>query len=599
MKTIRIALAQINSTVGDIWGNAQKISDAIAHAKDNQADMVVFPELAVTGYPPEDLLLNPQFIRDNVMATEKIAQGCVGITAIVGFVDHQQDIYNAAACMNEGQIRFVCHKHYLPNYGVFDENRYFRAGQTASLLNLNGVLVGVNICEDIWYPQGPAHVQAFRGGAELIVNLSASPYYSGKSSVREEMLATRAKDNITLIAYVNLVGGQDELIFDGGSMVVDEKGRMFERGKQFSEDMIICDLPLDPVFRARLHDPRWRKEKEYESTIPLERWTFVANKPTQTPLPERRVVSRSVTPFSGLEEVYRALVFGLKEYGSKNRFQKALLGLSGGIDSALTAVIACEAFGKENVVGVFMPSRYTSPESHEDVRQLADNIGIRLITLSIEPLFETYLSTLSVEFGSGPHDTTEENLQSRIRGNILMGLSNKFGSLVLTTGNKSEMSVGYTTLYGDMVGGFAVIKDVWKTVVYDLARHYNQNHDNKNNGYLIPDHIFTRPPTAELRPNQSDQDTLPPYDVLDAILKEYVEGGKGFEEIVALGFDAETVEKIVVQVNASEFKRRQAPIGTKITSRAFGKDRRMPITHHYQEGQPQNKIHVTTFQEER
>ncbi|WDT75240.1 MAG: NAD+ synthase [Candidatus Manganitrophus sp.] len=573
MRTLRLALAQINSTVGDLAGNVQKISEAIERAKEKRADLIAFPELAISGYPPEDLLLKPQFIEENLQALQKVAKRCKGLTAIVGFVDREEDIYNAAAVIHDGAVRLVYHKCHLPNYGVFDENRYFQAGKEAPVFTLNGMTLGVNICEDIWYPEGPTFAQALGGGAEVIININASPYHAGKGLFREEMIATRARDNAAIIAYVNLVGGQDELVFDGGSFVVNESGEVLSRAKQFRESLMMIDLSVDSVFRARLHDPRRRTEKR-ERVFPEVQKIVLGHT-------ERKGKLKPLLPsledrLSRLDEMYSALTFGLADYVHKNGFKKGVIGLSGGIDSALTAAIAVDALGKENVIGVFMPSRYTSQESKEEAEMLARNLGIRLITLPIESPFESYLSLLSHEFKNFPADITEENLQSRVRGNLMMALSNKFGWLVLTTGNKSELSVGYATLYGDMAGGFGVIKDVWKTLVYELATERN-----KKGKPVIPERTFTRPPTAELRPNQTDQDSLPPYEILDPILKAYVEEDKSYDEIVAMGFDPAVIAKVIALVDLSEFKRRQAPPGIKLTPRALGKDRRMPITNRY------------------
>jgi NAD+ synthase (glutamine-hydrolysing) len=563
----------MNSTVGDLAGNVQKISEAIEKARASQVDLIAFPELAIPGYPPEDLLLMPQFIEENLQALEKVAKRCKGLTAIVGFVDRQEDIYNAAAVIHDGAVRSVYHKCYLPNYGVFDENRYFQAGREALVFTLNDVTLGVNTCEDIWYPEGPTYAQALGGGAEVIININASPYQAGKGLFREEMIATRARDNAVIIAYVNLVGGQDELVFDGGSFVTNERGELLARAKQFRESLMMVDLSADSVFRARLHDPRRRKEK-LERTFPEVQKVLLGNTEWKG---KRRPLSPSLEDrLPRLDEMYSALTLGLADYVHKNGFKKGVIGLSGGIDSALTATIAVDALGRENVIGVFMPSRYTSQESREDVAVLARNLGIRLITLSIESPFQSYLALLSEEFKNSPADITEENLQSRIRGNLMMAFSNKFGWLVLTTGNKSELSVGYATLYGDMAGGFGVIKDVWKTLVYELAVERN-----KKGKPVIPERVFTRPPTAELRPNQTDQDSLPPYEILDPILKAYVEEDKSYDEIVAMGFDPTIIAKVIAMVDLSEFKRRQAPPGIKLTPRALGKDRRMPITNRY------------------
>ncbi|MBI3598585.1 MAG: NAD+ synthase [Nitrospirae bacterium] len=544
MQTLKIALAQINSTVGDISGNGQKIIDRIDQAKRKGVDLIAFPELCLTGYPPEDLLLKSHFIEDNINQLKKIVPHCSGIAAIIGFVDSQKsgkNIHNAAAVIYDKKIQLIYHKCHLPNYGVFDEARYFQSGLLTPVFVLKGVMVGVNICEDIWHEDGPTRAQTRRGGAKLIINISASPYRMGVGVSREKMLAVRAKENTVFIAYVNMVGGQDELVFDGGSLIFNAKGKLLARGKSFEEELMIADVPIQSPF-----------------TLPS---------PQGRGIIEKRLTQN--------EEIYRALQMGVFDYVHKNQFKKTVIAISGGIDSALTAVIAVDAFGKKNVVGVFMPSRYTSKESDADAKRLAENLGIRLIKISIEPPLRAYFDLLASSFGALPTDTTEENLQSRIRGNIIMALSNKFGWLVLTTGNKSEMSVGYATLYGDMAGGFAVIKDIWKKVVYQLARYRNRQ------GGIIPVRILTRPPTAELRSNQKDCDTLPPYAILDPILEAYIEKDRSFDEIVQMGFDTKTVAKVISLVDNSEFKRRQAPLGVKITPRGLGKDRRMPITNRY------------------
>ena len=594
MKLFRIALAQMNSTVGDLKGNLRKIGHTINAAKRQGADLVAFPEMAIPGYPPEDLLLRPRFITDNLKALEEVKAHAVGITVVVGFVDRQDDIYNAAAVLHGGAIAGVYHKIYLPNYGVFDEERYFQRGHRSPVFVVEGVKVGINICEDIWYPEGPTVAQALGGGAEVIMNISASPYHAGKGQYREKMFATRAKDNTVIVAYLNMIGGQDELVFDGHSLIFDQEGGLLVRGSQFEEELILADLHIDEVLRARLHDPRRRKDRflflqkksdqpgSAQEAIPL----IEVSSASRTAQSSQRRIKKSPLLTSGLkhpldplEEVYQALTLGVRDYTKKNGFSKATIGLSGGIDSALTACIAVDALGQENVVGVFMPSQYTSSESQEDVQVLSKNLQIELITMPIWDIFQSYLKLLVSEFKGKPADVTEENLQARIRGNFLMALSNKFGWLVLTTGNKSEMSVGYATLYGDMAGGFAVIKDVPKTLVYELARHRNA----QDRRAVIPARIFERPPTAELKPNQTDQDTLPPYDVLDPILHAYVEEDKTFEEIVAMGYGRSVVEKVMDWVDHSEYKRRQSPPGIKITPRALGKDRRMPVTHRYKE----------------
>jgi NAD+ synthase (glutamine-hydrolysing) len=459
---------------------------------------------------------------------------------------------------------------------VFDENRYFQAGARSSTVRLNGITIGFNICEDIWFPEGPTRVQSLVGDAEVIVNISASPYHRGKLQVREEMLATRAMDNLVVVAYANLIGGQDELVFDGNSLVVDQSGTVIARGRAFEEDLVIADVDVDAVSRARLHDTRRRRERRTleRRGVSVDQVVVSSRYRAMT----RRLIHGGVPAMpSPLEEVYRALVLGISDYARKNGFEKVVIGLSGGIDSALTAVLAVDAVGAHNVISVFMPSSYSSDESREDSVALARNLGIRFMTLPITPIFQAYRSILESAFKGRRTDVTEENLQSRIRGNLLMALSNKYGWLVLTTGNKSEMSVGYTTLYGDMAGGFAAIKDVPKTLVYELARWRN----GREAEALIPKRVFTRPPTAELRPNQKDQDSLPPYDVLDPLVRGYVEEDKSPDDLIASGFDRRTVRQVLGLVDHSEYKRRQSPPGVKITHRALGKDRRMPITNRY------------------
>jgi len=470
MRTLRIGLAQINPTVGDLGGNTQKILDYIGRARELGVDLVAFPELAITGYPPEDLLLKPDFIQANLDCLQQIVAESRSITAVVGFVDSADDIYNAAAIVHDGALAGVYHKMYLPNYGVFDENRYFQTGTDYPVFVLRGTAIGVNICEDIWYPAGPSEVQALAGGAEVIVNISASPYHAGKGQFRERMLATRAADNVAIVAFCNLVGGQDELVFDGGSVVFDERGELVARGKQFEEDLVVADLDVGSVFRQRLHDPRRRKEK---LAADVGKVTRMALPEVKAPREKPPLPARKVERLEPLAEIYQALVLGTRDYVRKNGFQKVVIGLSGGIDSSLTAAIAVDALGKGNVVGVSMPSRYSSPESREDAQRLAENLGIRFLIIPIDGTFQAYLDMLAEVFAGTELDVTEENIQARIRGNILMALSNKFGWLVLTTGNKSELSTGYCTLYGDMAGGFAVIKDVPKTLVYQLAEHVN------------------------------------------------------------------------------------------------------------------------------
>lgn len=573
MRRLRLGMAQINITVGDFKGNVQKILEAIDKAKSLGVDLLTFPELAICGYPPEDLLFKPQFIEKNLKALDRVISYSSGITVVIGFVDAKDDLYNAAAVIHNGKLAGVYHKIYLPNYGVFDENRYFQAGSEIPVYVIDGVGVGVSICEDIWYEAGPPTAQAY-SGAEVIVNISASPYHAGKGNSRERMLGTRASDNVVIVAYNNLIGGQDELIFDGNSMVLDEKGQLIARGKQFEEDLVVTDLDVEAVFRTRLHDPRWRKEtllredRCHASKIVVSELPSTAAKPS---LPPRQLQVRDLPG-----EIYDALVLGTRDYILKNGFKKVLIGLSGGIDSSLVAAIATDALGKSNVVGVAMPSKYSSPGSLSDAKLLAQNLGIKLITIPIDKVFQAYLGTLAEAFAGTEPNVAEENIQARIRGNILMALSNKFGWLVLTTGNKSEMATGYTTLYGDMAGGFAVIKDVPKTMVYKLASYRNSLGDE-----LIPSTVIDKAPSAELRPDQKDTDTLPPYDQLDLILTAYVEEDRSVEQIIAMGIDQEVVKQAARLVDTSEYKRRQAPPGIKITPRAFGRDRRLPITNRF------------------
>jgi NAD+ synthase (glutamine-hydrolysing) len=569
-------MAQINTTVGDFAGNRQKILKAINEAKSLDIDLLTFPELAICGYPPEDLLFKPQFIAENLRSLEKVVGASSGLSIVVGFVDAKEDIYNAAAIVHDGKLAGVYHKVFLPNYGVFDENRYFRAGSECPVYVIAGINVGINICEDIWYEAGPATTQAY-SGAEVIVNISASPYHFGKGSFRERMIATRAADNVVIFAYNNLVGGQDELVFDGNSMVLDEKGRLIARGKQFEEDLVVTDLDVESVFRTRLHDPRWRKGlllREEQGWRKSKR-IVVSEKPFSTEkalLRPRRVEVRGLPA-----EVYDALVLGTRDYIIKNGFERVLIGLSGGIDSSLVAAIAVDALGNSNVVGVTMPSRYSSPGSVSDAELLAKNLGIKLLTIPIEKVFQAYLDMLAEAFKGTEPNVAEENIQARIRGNTLMALSNKFGWLVLTTGNKSEMATGYTTLYGDMAGGFGVIKDVPKTMVYELASYRNSLAGSE----LIPSTVMDKPPSAELKPAQRDIDTLPPYELLDPVLTAYVEEDKSVEQIIAMGIDEQVVKRATRLVDRSEYKRRQASPGVKITPRAFGRDRRLPITNRF------------------
>ncbi|MBN2462800.1 MAG: NAD+ synthase [Dehalococcoidia bacterium] len=575
MRKLRIGMSQINVTVGDFAGNTQKIIGTITEAKTLGVDLITFPELAICGYPPEDLLFKPQFIEENLGCLEKIIEQTTGLAAVVGFVDAKEDIYNAAAIINDGKLASIYHKIYLPNYGVFDENRYFQAGRECPVYVICGVGVGVNICEDIWYEAGPATAQAY-SGAEVIVNISASPYHAGKRNFRERMLGTRASDNVAVVAYTNLVGGQDELVFDGNSMVLNEKGELIARGKQFEEDLIVTDLDVEAVFRTRLHDPRWRKEAIMSQEHPWHTARIVVSEsPSASPKPKLPMKQSEVRGLPG--EIYDALVLGTRDYVLKNNFKKVAIGLSGGIDSSLVATIAVDALGATNVIGVSMPSRYSSSSSFSDAELLAKNLGIKHINIPIEEVFQSYLETLADNFRDTKPNVTEENIQARIRGNILMALSNKFGWLVLTTGNKSEFATGYTTLYGDMAGGFAVIKDVPKTIVYQLAKYRNSTAGRE----ILPSSVINKAPSAELRPEQKDIDSLPPYDLLDPVLTAYVEEDRSAEQIIGAGFKEEVVNKAARLVDTSEYKRRQAPPGIKITPRAFGRDRRLPITNRF------------------
>ncbi len=564
-KILRIALAQINPTVGDLRGNTEKITSFIIQAQELKADVITFPELTICGYPPEDLLLKLHFVRDNLKALDSLVEKIFGIIAVVGFVDmnNKGNLHNAAAIIHNGKLKGVYHKIELPNYGVFDEKRYFQPGANPSIFTLGRIVFGVNICEDIWKRGGVAKFQADQG-ARLIINVSASPYHAGKGDLRKKMLIERAKETKAYICYNNLVGGQDELVFDGGSFILDPGGEEKATGKQFEEDLVVADLSIRAMSKLKT-------KARYKNCIKLDE--LKDTKKPDLPKRENKKLGR-------INETYNALVLGTRDYMRKNDFEKALIGLSGGIDSSLTAAVACDAIGKENVIGISMPSRYSSQGTQSDAKVLADNLGIRLITVPIDSIFKMYLVVLEKEFLGLHRDVTEENLQARIRGNILMALSNKFGWLVLTTGNKSETSVGYCTLYGDMAGGFGVIKDVPKTLVYELAKFRNE----KENRCLIPESIFTREPSAELKVDQKDRDSLPPYSVLDAILKEYVEEDSSFVKIVlSTKFNPEIIKNMIQKVDRNEYKRRQAPPGIRITPKAFGKDRRLPITNRYRE----------------
>jgi len=573
VRQLRIGLAQVNVTVGDVEGNTRRVLDEIDRARALSVDLVAFPELCLTGYPPEDLLFRASFIEANLRALEQVARASTDLIVVVGCVDRQSDIMNAAAVCHGGRVAGMYHKHYLPNYGVFDEDRYFKAGTDTPIFELGegGPVFAVNICEDIWYPTGPTTAQTL-AGAELVVSINSSPYHVGKVRFREKMLATRAADHVAYLAFVNLVGGQDELVFDGQSMVFDPEGNRLALGRAFEEDLVVVDLDVDAAFRARLRDSRRRKEQPAVADhVRRVRLPPMAERP-RPPIPER-----SAAFLDRDAEVYSALVTGTRDYVRKNGFRRVVVGLSGGIDSALTAAIAVDALGREGVVGVSMPSPFSSAGTRADARRVARQLGIEFLTLPITRAYRAFLRTLAGPFKGLKEDVAEENIQARVRGTLLMGLSNKFGWLVLTTGNKSETGVGYCTLYGDMAGGFAVIKDVPKTMVYALARWRNA----RDGRPVIPDSVIRRAPSAELRPNQTDQDTLPPYEVLDPILEAYVEEDRSLADIVALGFDEATVRQVVSMVDRNEYKRRQAPPGVKITPRAFGRDWRLPISNRF------------------
>jgi NAD+ synthase (glutamine-hydrolysing) len=569
MPRLRLAACQINTVVGDLDGNVERVLKALEEAESSGCDMAVFPELAVTGYPPEDLLLKPGFVNDNLVALEKLASRTGRCAAIVGFVDARRDLYNAAAVCAFGSVQGVYRKRLLPNYSVFDEQRYFAAGtQDPTLFMIGGVRVGVSICEDVWAPTGPLSEQA-AGGAELVVNLSASPYYADRLGERERMLATRAADASCALVYVNSVGGQDELVFDGASLVVDAAGDVVARGRQFEEQVMVLDLDVRPVFRKRLLDPRGRA-----MAPPLEELIITPGSEAADGSAEPELAE----PLPRVREVYEALVVGTRDYVRKNGFTDVVVGLSGGVDSALVAVVAVDAVGADHVHAVLMPSRYSSSGSVTDAQLLAENLGIEQRVIEIEPIHAAVTEQLAPSFEGLEEDLTEENIQARIRGMLLMALSNKFGWLVLATGNKSEMAAGFSTLYGDLAGGFALIKDVPKLLVYDLCRDRNERGGDRP---PIPDVILTKAPSAELRPGQRDDESLPPYEELDPVLEAYIEGDTTASDLERAGFDADLVRRVVAMVDKAEYKRRQAPPGVRVTPKAFGKDRRLPITNRY------------------
>ena len=568
MTWLRVALCQMDLVVGDLGGNVEKMVNALGRAEDTGADLAVFPELAITGYPPEDLLLKPGFVADNQVALTKVAQATERCVAIVGFVDEGLDLYDAAAVCVGGEVRGIYHKCNLPNYSVFDEQRYFVPGSgAANLFVVGGARLGVSVCEDAWDPTGPISSQA-AAGAELMVNINASPYYARRLAERQRMLATRAADASCGLIYVNMVGGQDELVFDGASMVFDAEGRLLAAMPQFEEEVAVFDIEVRPSYRKRLLDPRGRhRAPELPDVV-------VSATPRQ-PVSAPRVAPPMAEPLGPEEEVYGALVLGTRDYVRKNGFSQVVVGLSGGIDSSLVAVIATDALGPGSVHGVSLPSRFTSSHSNDDAADLSSRLGIDYLTVPIEPAHEAVLGMLSSTFAGTSPGLAEENIQSRLRGLVLMALSNKFGWLVLTTGNKSELAVGFSTLYGDTAGGFAVIKDVPKTLVYRLCQWRNSQ------GGVIPQAVLDKPPSAELRPDQLDTDSLPPYEQLDPVLEAYVEGDMTAGELVEAGFDPELVERVVRLVDLAEYKRRQSPLGVRVTPKAFGRDRRMPITNGY------------------
>ena len=574
---LRVALAQMNATVGDIEGNAAKIRDMTTRARDGGAALVVFPELALTGYPPEDLLLKKHFLDRSGQALERLAAETAGIVALVGFPERADDVYNAAAVLADGRVAAVYRKIFLPNYGVFDEQRYFQAGDEPAIVEVNGVALGLTICEDIWEPGPPATAEAL-AGAQVIVNLSASPYHAGKGLEREAMLEQRARDNLAAVVFCNLVGGQDELVFDGHSVAIDQDGELLARAPQFAEALTFCTVDPGQVASKRLQDSRDRAAvRQPREAGSGEQATTVASLTVESPGGADAVGGELAELMGPEEEVYAALVTGLRDYVEKNGFERAVVALSGGIDSALVALVAVDALGADRLTCVTMPSPYSSEGTRGDARAIAENLGARLIDIGIEDAMLAFDRALEPHFNGAEPDLTEENLQARIRGNLVMALSNKFGWLVLTTGNKSELSVGYATLYGDMAGGFAVLKDVFKGWVYRLVRWRNEREGRE----LVPASVLERPPSAELRAEQLDEDSLPPYDVLDPILAGYVEQDLDSGELVRQGLPEHEVQRVIRMVDRAEYKRRQAPPGIRISTKAFGRDRRLPITNRY------------------
>jgi NAD+ synthase (glutamine-hydrolysing) len=568
---MRLALAQINTVVGDLDGNRERILRRLHEARDAGADVVLFPELAVTGYPPEDLLFRPEFLRQARRSLDQIAAQTTEIAALVGFPWLERDLFNACAVCAGGEVKAIYPKRFLPNYGVFDEVRYFQPGQELLLLKVGEALLGPTVCEDIWQP-GPPATDLALAGAHVIANISASPFHVGKGREREEMLITRARDNACWVVLVNAVGGQDELIFDGHSVVIDEEGEIVARAPSFEEALVVVDIDASTAIARRLVDAR-RRALAREREIP-DPPVIDLGEPREQPSPATPFVAE---PLGDLEQMRLALELGLSDYVEKNGFQEIVVGVSGGIDSALTLALAVEALGAERVHAVSMPSRFSSPETRADAKRLAENLGTSVVELPIDPMFEGFRETLAGVFEGREPDITEENLQARIRGVLLMALSNKFGWLVVATGNKSELSVGYATLYGDMAGGFALLKDVFKTDVFRLAKHLNERAGRE----LIPQSIIDRAPSAELRENQLDQDSLPPYPELDRVLEAYVEEDRSQEELRTDGFDPDVVDRAIALIDRAEYKRRQAPPGVKLRPKAFGRDRRTPITNRW------------------
>jgi len=570
---MRLALVQLNTAVGDLEGNKHRIHEALREADAEDADMACFPELSLCGYPPEDLLLKRDFIEESLQALEELAREIGDMPAVVGALDLREDLFNAAAVLHRGEIVAVYHKRFLPNYGVFDENRYFAAGEEGLVLILKGIRVGITICEDVWYAGGPMEEEVTFGGAEVVINISSSPYQRGKQKERERLLQSRSSDSGVILAYVNGVGGQDELVFDGGSMILHpEKGRI-AAASRFQEDMLLADIETSGLWANRMIRPLHRyirlgALRGPTRVIELDR----QGSPSAGERPPLNIKDTMDMPED--EEVLLALLMGLQDYVRKNGFSDVVIGLSGGIDSSLTAAVAAMALGPSRVHGVFLPSRFTSDLSHRGVERLVQALGISLETYAIDDILGVYIEEAGDSLRGPAEGVAQENLQARIRGNLLMNISNSRGWLVLATGNKSELSMGYCTLYGDMAGGFAVIKDLFKGEVYRLSRYINAREVRE----IIPQEVIDREPSAELREGQKDSDSLPPYELLDPILEDYIEKGLTIEEMLEKGYDRDLVQEVIRRVDANEYKRRQAPVGIKITSRAFGRDWRLPIS---------------------